>query len=270
MGKWTVEGGAAQLVRIRPGVFDDSPTSEQGFWGVNMSRANAPWKGSQINFYYIGVDRQVSVYAQGIGPELRHTVGGRLAGRSKRLDFNTDLIVQWGDFKGLPARGWAISTDTGTPLRFGKIPGRLGAAVNSSSGDADPTDGRLGSFNPLFPGNAYSGAVGLLGPTNLTDVTPSLRMQVKKNLVVSIEVPSYFRVSTRDGVYGIDMRLILGGQRNRERYVGTNPGVVVAWQITGHVSVVGAISRFQAGPFLSDTFAKNGFGFYSIAGTYRF
>jgi hypothetical protein len=270
VGLWTVEGGAAQLVRIRPGAFDDSPSSEQGFWGGNVTRNQAPWKGSQVSFYYLGVDRKVSVYAQGIGPELRHTIGGRLTGKRPRIDYNYDLIYQWGEFRGLPARGWAVSTDTGTPVRLGKIPGRLGVTLNSSSGDADPKDGRLGSFNPLFPGNAYSGLVGLLGPTNLTDVTPSLKMQVRKNLLIAVEVPSYFRVSTRDGLYGTDMRLILAGQRNLERYVGTNPGVVVAWQTTRHINVTGAITRFQSGPFLSDTFARNGFGFYSIAGTYRF
>jgi hypothetical protein len=44
----------------------------------------------------------------------------------------------------------------------------------------------------------------------------------------------------------------------------------VAWQATRHVNFTGAITRFLPGKFLSDTFVKNGFGFYSIAGTYRF
>ncbi len=269
-GDWMLEGGVARLVRIKPGIFDDVPDSEQDFWGVNLSRRRLPWKSSQIDVYYLGLTKKVAIYAQGIGPDRRHTVGGRLSGRWRSMDFNYDFIGQWGEFRGASARGFAISTDTGLALKLGRLPGRLGVTANSASGDRDPNDPRLQSFNPLFPGNSYSGIVGLLGPTNLTDVTPSLKVPVRRNLILAFEAPSYFRSSVRDGVYSIDLRLLLRGQSNQHRYVGTNPGGIVAWQATRHVNFTGAITRFLSGKFLSDTFVKNGFGFYSIAGTYRF
>jgi hypothetical protein len=93
---------------------------------------------------------------------------------------------------------------------------------------------------------------------------------LRRDLLVAFEMPTYFRTSVRDGVYAIDLRLILRGQTNLYRHVGTNPGVIVSWQATRHFNLTGAITRFMAGEFLSDTFARNGFGFYSIAGTYRF
>lgn len=268
-GKWSVEGGVARLVKLKPGIFDDPPDSEQDFWGVNLVR-RLPSINSQANFYYLGISRKSSIYAQGIGPEERQTVGGRFTGRWRRLDYNYDFIGQWGSFKGLPARAWAVSTDTGFSTRLGRQPLRLGLTFNSSSGDRDPNDSSLETFNPLFPGNSYSGIVGLLGPSNLTDFTPSIKVPLMKNLLIAFEVPSYYRTSTRDGVYSIDQRLILRGQSNRESYVGTNPGVIVAWQTTRHLNVTGAITRFQSGAFLSDTLFRNGFGFYSIAVTYRF
>lgn len=269
-GAWMFEGGLARLVRIKPGIFDDVPDSEQDFWGVNATRRLIPWKTSQIDVYYLGLSKKIAVYAQGIGPDRRHTIGGRLSGRFRRLDINYDFIGQWGEFRGQPARAWAVSTDTGLALRLGRFPARLGVTANSASGDRDPADNSLESFNPLFPGNSYSGIVGLLGPTNLSDFTPSLKTSVRRNLVLAFEAPSYFRTSVRDGVYGIDLRLILRGQSNRFRYVGTNPGVIAAWQATRNLNITGAITRFQSGAFLSDTFARNGFGFYSIACTYRF
>lgn len=269
-GDWTADVGVARLVRLRPGAFDDPPDSEQDFWGVALTRRKLPWKTSQLDLYYLGLTKKVATYVQGIGPDRRQTVGGRLSGKWRRMDFNYDFIGQWGEFKGLPVRAWAVSTDTGLAVKLGRFPGRLGATLNSASGDRDPKDRGLQSFNPLFPGNSYSGIVGLLGPTNLTDFTPSLKMPLRRNLILAVEAPSYFRTSSRDGVYAIDLRLILPGQSNRFRYVGTNPGVIVAWQVTRHVNLTGAVSRFQSGAFLSDTFLKHGFGFYSIAGTYRF
>ena len=269
-GAWSLDGGAARLVRIKPGMFDDPPDHEQNFWGVSLTRQRLPWKTSQLNFYYLGLTRKKSTYVQGIGSEDRQTVGSRLSGIWRRMDFNYDFIAQWGHFKGLPVLAYAISTDTGVKLKLGRFPARLGFTLNSVSGDRDPHDQHLESFNPLFPGNSYSGMVGLLGPTNLSDFTPSLRVPLRRSLLVAFEMPSYFRTSVRDGVYSIDQRLILPGQSNLYRHVGTNPGVIVSWQAQRHINFTGVITRFTSGKFLSDTPFKNGFGFYSIAGTYRF
>jgi hypothetical protein len=170
-----------------------------------------------VNLYYLGIDRQRSIFAQGIGPESRHTFGGRVSGRWKQLDFNYDLIGQIGAFMRAPVRAWAVSTDTGVALKLGRFPARLGVTVNSPSGDRDPADPRLQAFNPLFPGNAYSGIVGLLGLTNITDLTPSLKVPVRPNLVLAFEALTHVCRSTRDGLYSIDQRLIFGGQSNRER-----------------------------------------------------
>jgi hypothetical protein len=269
-GDWMIEGGVARLVRIRPGYFDDPPDSEQEFWGINVAHRKAPWKNSQINFYYLGINRKISIYAQGIGPEDRQTVGGRLFGKWGKLDYNYDLIYQWGHFRGASARAWAVSTDTGVALKLGRFPARLGLTVNSSSGDKDPNDVKLQSFNPLFPGNSYSGMVGLFGPTNITDFTPSFRLPLRKNLIFIFESPTYFRSSVRDGIYAIDLRLLLRGQSNQEKFIGINPSFIAVWQLTHHASVTGAITRFQSGKFLSDTFLRHGFGYYSIGCTYRF
>jgi len=267
---WTIEGAAARLVKLRPGFFDDPPDHEQTFWGAAVSRRSFPWKSSQVGLYYLGIDRRVSQYVQGLGPEQRHTVGGKLTGTQGSFDFNFDLIGQWGRFQNAGIRSWAISTTTGYRFRTWRFRPRLAVAANAASGDADPADNQLGSFNPLFPGNSYSGLVGLLGPTNLTDVTPSFQLSLRRNVLLIFESPSYFRTSTGDGVYSIDLRLLLSPAGKADRYVGTNPGVVVAWQATRHINLSGVISRFLSGPFLKGTFVENGFGFYSLAFTYRF
>ncbi len=267
---WTFEGGVARLVRILPGAFNDPPDSAQDFWGLNFTRRRLPWKASQFSLYYLGISRKSSIYAQGIGPENRHTFGARLSGKARRVDYNYDVIGQFGSFRGAAIHAWAVSTDTGFSFRLRKLGLRAGVSANSASGDRDPNDPTLQSFNPLFPGNSYSGIVGLLGPTNLSDITPSLKAPIRRNLLIAFEMPNYFRTSLNDGVYTIDQRLIFRGVGNPHRFVGCNPGVIVAYQPFAHVTFTGAITRFQSGQFLSDTFARNGFGFYSIAGTYRF
>lgn len=267
---WVVAGAVADLVPIVSGTFDDGPGGGQLFWGVAAGRKSPLIQRGELGAYYLGIDREESQYTQGVGPEVRHTVGVKWSGAGARLDLNYDGIFQWGTFIDGPIRAWGFATETGYRITTSGWRPRLSVRVDVASGDRDPAELRLESFNPLFPGNSYSGAVGLLGPTNLTDFTPSLVMAPRPDLTVGLEAPSYWRTSTGDGVYATDLRLLIRPEAGTGKYVGTNPGVFVVWQATRHCQLQGVITRFLSGGFLDETFVSEGFGFYSVSAVYRF
>ena len=219
---------------------------------------------------YLGLDRARTVYAQGIGREQRHTLGAKWSGSGSRLDLNYDAIFQWGSFSGTPVRAWAFSTETGYRLSQTHWKPRLSVRADIASGDKDRTDPRLQAFNPLFPGNSYAGAIGLFGPTNLTDLTPALRLLPHQRVVLILECPSYWRTSLGDGIYATDLRLLIPPGAGQGSYVGSNPGIAPIWQVTRHITLQGAITRFLSGGFLKSTFVANGFAFYSFSFVYRF
>ena len=151
------------------------------------------------------------------GPRFGTRSASNGAAPVRALDLNYDGILQWGTFADAPIRGWGFATETGYRIAASGWRPRLSLRADFASGDRDRQDPRLESFNPLFPGNSYSGAVGLFGPTNLTDLTPSLVMAPRPNLTVGFEAPSYWRTSTGDGLYATDLRLLIGpGGRNGE------------------------------------------------------
>jgi hypothetical protein len=267
---WVIAVGAAQLVGLSAGAFDDRADPGQKFWGVAAARRGTLLIRSEMGGYYLGIERHRSVYVQGIGSEVRHTAGMKWAGGNTRFDLNYDMVFQWGEFAGAPVRGWAFATETGFRWPRAVWRPRVSVRSDAASGDEDPGDPRLQSFNPLFPGNSYSGAVGLLGPTNLTDFTPAVTVFPHRTLVLGFEAPSYWRTSTADGVYATDLRVLVPARAGTGRYIGTNPGVVVVWRATPHLEVQGAITRFLSGGFLADTFVASGFGFYSATARYRF
>jgi hypothetical protein len=80
-------------------------------------------------------------------------------------------------------------------------------------------------------------------------------------LAIVIESPAYLKTGVHDGLYSIDLRPLLNGRTNDHKFVGTNPGVVVSWNATPHLTLIGVISRFFSGDFLEDTFVDRGFGF---------
>jgi len=95
-------------------------------------------------------------------------------------------------------------------------------------------------------------------------------MRPWRSVALVVEVPSYWRTSTADGVYAPDLRVLIRPDAGEGTYVGTNPGVLVDWQITRHCQLQGAITRFLPGAFLKHSFVSPGFGFYSASAIYRF
>jgi hypothetical protein len=267
---WRITSAVAKLVSNKNSWFDDRPDHEQTFWGVAAARKSPRFKKGELGFYDLGIDRLSSVYVQGIGREQRHTVGVKWSGSGERFDLNYDGIVQWGRFSGAATTAWGFSTETGYRIPSVRLKPRFSARADFASGDKDAKDPKLQSFNPLFPGASYSGAIGLLGPTNLTDFTPAVTVVPHRTLVLGFECPNYWRTSTADGVYGIQLQVLVRPEVGGGHYVGSNPGIIVVWQATRHLQIQGAITRFLSGAFLKNSFVANGFGFYSATALYRF
>jgi hypothetical protein len=269
-GTWNVRAAAAGLVNVAPGTFDDHNERDQFFWGMSGNRRLGRTSRTDLGVYYLGIDRPHSLFAQGLDTERRHTLGLQWSAVSGRWDRNYDLVGQWGRFGEASIAAWAVATETGYRFAAGKWGTRLAVRADVASGDKDAAQPSLQTFNPLFPGNAYSGAIGLLGPSNVTDLNVSWMLQPRRGVSVGFEAPSYWRTSTADGVYNTQQQLLMPPRVGTGRYIGTNPGALAVWQITRHLQAQAVVTRFVAGGFASQTFVRHGFGFYSFTGLYRF
>ncbi len=163
---WRKDGWEANLfavkpVQLNPGFFDDSPNFRQSFWGV-YATAPLPLRSAKLDFYYLGLNTKRAGSASGIGPESRSSFGLRFFNRlpgalpSPGLDYNWEAVYQGGSFAGAGIRAWTVTTDTGytwrTPLQI-----RVALRAGAASGDGNPADRTLNTFNPLFPRGAYFG-----------------------------------------------------------------------------------------------------------------
>jgi hypothetical protein len=222
---WNLSWGVAKLVNLSKGVFDDRPDHGQTFWGVAASRRSPRFKKGELGFYYLGIDQARAMYAQGFGREQRHTVGVKWSATGSRIDLNYDAIVQWGRFSGAPVRAWAFASETGYRIARTQWKPRVSIAGDSASGDQDVKDPKLQSFNPLFPGSSYAGAVGLFGPTNLSNVTPGVSLSPRNRIVLIFECPNYWRTSLQDGMYSTLRTLLIppGVGRGRRSHLASHP-----------------------------------------------
>jgi hypothetical protein len=270
-GDWTWNAGAYYLVKPETGVFDDAPDRNLTHWGLGAIGRHTLWAGAGFSLYYFGVERQDAMFAEGTARSLRHTVGSR-SWRSGAgpWDFNHEAVVQWGSFGNRRIRAWGASSDTGFTFSD-RLGTRVGIRADLASGDARREDGALNSFDPLFPSAiSYSGNSGLLGPTNLLDLGPTIRVSPSRRLTVMVGAPVFWRQSLADGVYLITTAPVPQSARSEARFVGVNPDVSVAWQIDRHLRVTALFSHFFLGPFLSDTTPGRAVNYGYTALSYRF
>src|SRR6202007_368248 len=105
---------------------------------------------------------------------------------------------------------------------------------------------------PLFPIGTYfgQGVINLNGPSNTIQVDPHVGLQLTSSVKVLADWNVFWRTSLHDGVYGLATNLLVSGQGNPKRYVGSQPSVGIYLQLNRHLSLSAVYNRFFAGAFL--------------------
>lgn len=234
---WRIDAFASRPVQNRPGTFDDESLQGVAFWGLYTSRARdggaAP---GTLDFYYFGLDRDLSVYDQGPGTETRHTLGVRLQGRRSAWSYDAEGMYQFGRFASGAIAAWRLAADTGYTFSEARGRPRWALAVDVASGDRDPASADLQTFNALFQSGTYSGRAQILGPANTIRLEPSVGLTLTPSVAFSSGWGFYWRQSIHDGLYGVSGILLVPGNGVTARYEGSRPIVQVDWQVTRHLS----------------------------------
>lgn len=253
LGRWQFSPSFFKSVVTKRGFFDDRTNHEQTFWGGYAARSLPKrWNGIAV-VYFNELDSKRSRYDQGAGRERRKSVGARIAGKTGAFDFNYEVIGQFGDFAGADIRAWAIITDSGYAFPKLKFKPRLAVRADATSGDKNPLDAKLQTFNPLFAAAvAYSGQVSLISPSNSTAFVPSLELNLSKRLAVKFDDATFWRTNRRDALYGsLDAQRT--GRLSRAKFVGNQPSAQIVWRINRYLSSTTVYTHFFTGKFLRET-----------------
>jgi hypothetical protein len=264
-GRWTWNSTLTHPLLLRPDTFA-IPDHKQTEWGVGFTRnqEHGGWSG-----YYIGLNRKAASFNGKAGHEIRETVGSRIWNQGTFFDYNTDFILQTGRFASGHILAGAVSSNDGITLRDLKLRPRLGVRFDYASGDSDRSSRNLNTFNPLFPNPMYSSLSALLGPSNLTDLGPTIRLTLDSKTAITPEVPFYWRSSIRDGIYGFAGNLIRPANLSTARFVGFQPGFVLEHTFSTHFSSTAGYFHFFTGDFLKQTPPGKNVGYFYATLTFR-
>lgn len=256
-------------VRNNGGSFNDDSEGSRRLWGIYGTWSD-PGDDSGLDVYYLGLSSREALYNQGTGPETRNTVGLRYFGESADWTWDLEGFYQFGNFAGGRVRAWSIATDTGYTFRYAPLRPRLGIKANVISGDRNPDNTELQTFSALFPKGKYFGESGLIGPSNLINLHPSLTLDLGNGWSLGTAAVFYWRESLHDGIYDPAGNLLRPDGDSRSRYIGTQGDVVLGWEFSRQLSFEAGYSVFRPGTFIRDTGRAETVHFVGLEALWRY
>lgn len=254
--RWDGTYGSAGLlgfylreVEVRTGAFDNSSSHDNAVWGV---QSTWPLGRGSADVYYLGIKRRDAVYAQGVDDEVRHSVGMRLFGADDGWDWNIEAIYQAGTFGDADIRAWTMASIVGYRFTSIRWQPRLALSANVASGDDDPDDRRLGTFNPINPNLTYFEEAAILAPQNFFNIEPEIHWIVTPRLGMALDWNIFWRLESNDAVYVRGLTPLSATAGTKGHFVAHVPSLSVDYQWNRHLRLDLSYSHFFARNVIKD------------------
>ena len=246
-GNYRVDLFYGHHVASKKGIFDDGFNHNTKFWGAYAVRNKIRFF-QNIDLYYLGLWKKSNAYDDGIGRESRHSVGSRIWGNRGGWKYDVEALYQFGKSGTNNIAAWTASLSTSYNL--GRV--EAGLKTEAITGDNHYADGKLGTFNPLFPRGSYFGLASLIGPANLYDIHPSVTLALNKKLNWNFDYDVFWRYSKNDGLYAISTIMIYSGKDIAARYIGQQSSTDLVYTPTDYLYFRAEFTWFDAGAFLKE------------------
>ena len=255
-------------VANKEGIFDDSPQAENRLWGSYTTISRVPYL-KNVDLYYLGLRKQMAEFANASGREQRHTFGTRIWNQAKNFGYDVEAVYQSGKINDAKISAWTLSSYLTYRFSDFALQPEFGLKAEVISGDSNPADAKLGTFNPLFPRGAYFGLAGIIGPSNLYDLHPEVSLMLSKTIDFGLDLDLFWRFSLHDGIYAPNVSVIYAGVGD-ERFIGTQLAGNISWQPNSFFGLKAEATWFDAGPFAKEAGTGNDILFVGVTSQFKF
>jgi len=270
LGPWTFNLIAARPRKDRPGVFDDSTDKDKALWGIYSIRTLGATNDGGVDFYYLGYRNNAAVFDQGRAAEQRHTFGIRYFGSYGGWAWNFEPILQFGRYGNADLRAWTVASEAAYTWSNVKLQPTLKLSVNAASGDRDPANPDLETFNPLFPRGNYFSEDAILGPQNFYNAHVFLTLHVSQTWSITIDHNWFWRLSTNDGVYTSSGSLLRSGAGSTAHFVASALSINSEWTIGRNWIFTAIYTHVSPQQFLEQTGPSEDVHFLELTARFRF
>lgn len=231
---WRVSGGYTQPVQIRDQrAFDGYSNNRLTLSGVRVQRLL--FGSAHLTGFYIHYTNRDAAYTSVTGNERREVMDIRFNGIASGLDWDIEGMNQFGKIAHQLIRAWAFGSLVGYTFAHVHWTPRLGLSVDFATGDRNPHDNTLETFNPLFPNGYY--LADYTGFPNLIHIKPAVTVHPVPGMNLMIALASQWRETTADAVYAFPGFPLANTAGRPGSYSGMYGELREDWTITSHYSV---------------------------------
>jgi hypothetical protein len=243
-----VDAFLMQLISNKEGFFDDQRDASQLIAGAWMTRSYSHFL-KKLDTYYLFINRDLTKFNQGVGAESRHTIGAALHTSGGRWSGYTEADFQLGRFDDEPILAWKGAQAIAYEVRELKFKPIISIQSAISSGDNNPTDNKLQTFNPVYPKAIYYGFIDNVGAANIFLVHPKIEFDFSPKLKVVSGYYRFWRQSSQDGIYAPGGAFLLPSN-NAGYLVGDMYDVMLNYYYSPFANVQVVATYFDRGNYL--------------------
>jgi hypothetical protein len=225
--------------------FDDYSNSHFTFDGLRVERK--VMESSALSVYYARYMQDGVNYLTVSGNERRDIFDSHFSGTIQSFDWDVEAMRQTGQIGGEAIEAWGFGSVAGYTWITIRWKPRLGIQLDAASGDKNPDDHQLNTFNPLFPNGYYVTLAGYTGYVNFIHVKPSVTVHPAQRLQLLTAIGMQWRETTADAVYLQPNIPVAGTAGHPGRYTGTYGQGRMEYAATAHLSLALEAVHFQIG-----------------------
>ncbi len=225
----------------------DRWNEDHDFYGLYATYKGIP--GHVVDGYFFAIDRtEDTLNPNGhSGDQSIYTFGTRFAGKAGGWDYDTELSGQWGQWAGDTVQAWSWAIDGGYTFANVPLSPRLSSGFDVTTGDRNPEDDEVGTFNQLFPfDHVCNGMLDLIGRQNITRTYVGLDLwPIPDKLKVSTVAHFYWLTAREDSIYEAGGTPYLRDETgNSGGELGQELDLWIEWTITPYSSLMFGYAHF--------------------------
>ncbi len=267
--RFSLDAFVLEADEVNFGIFDNRPSHQANLWGA-YSNLNIQ-KGGNFDFYYLGIRRDDAEFEEGVAKEVRHTLATRYWKSGGGFIYNVEAAYQFGEFGNGNINAWTMAIEFGYTFEKAKFKPSFNLRNDYISGDQNAGDGKLQTFNPLYPKGGYFGFNPLIGPSNLIDLHPYLTLTLTDKLIIQADVVFNWRYSVNDGIYRPGGNFNTAGSLSDHRFIGTTYLLSADYKFNNNLSLSCGGQYFKVGDFIKDIVPlSDNSKFFNVQVSYKF
>ncbi len=210
--------------------------------------------------------KNISFGSSGSAQVNDYTFGGRIKNKLPyNFDYEIETAGQWGKFAGKDVRAGMAVGILGYTFDCKWQP-RLAFEFDYASGNSNPTDGKMTTFDNLYPTNhPHYGYMDLISLQNLNDYRYQLSIKPTKKLKLQSDLHLLYLDTPKDSFYSAARtvtRTVPAGNTDISAHVGNEVDLSGEYKLNNWVNFQLGYCHLFPGEYLKDTGANNAADFF--------